>query len=124
VTSMRTRAEQYLAMRRSLGYRLVCQGRLLVDFTDGVLHVTGKYDKVRLVPLHATTTAMLVSYASLRDRLCPVPQGTSFFITCTGRPVPDALARRTFWKLLDRAGICTPPGRRPRIHDLRYFLPA
>jgi integrase len=96
-------------------------GRTDVDLDHGVLHVTGKYDKVRLVPLHATTTAMLVSYASLRDRLCPIPQGTSFFITCTGRPVPDALARRTFWKLLDRAGIHTPPGRRrPRIHDLRH----
>jgi integrase/recombinase XerD len=92
-----------------------------VDLDYGVLHVTGKYDKVRLVPLHATTTAMLASYSALRDRLCPVPQGTSFFITCTGRPVPAALARRTFWKLLDRAGIHAPSGRRrPRIHDLRH----
>ncbi len=93
-------------------------GRTDVDLDHGVLEVTGKYDKVRLVPLHATTTAMLVSYSALRDRFCPVPQSTSFFITCTGRPVPAALARRTFWKLLDRAGIGTPPGRRrPRIHD-------
>jgi integrase/recombinase XerD len=98
-------------------------GRADVDLDHGVLHVTGKYGKVRLVPLHATTVAMLTSYASVRDRLCPVPQGTSFFITCTGRPVPAALARRTFWKLLDRVGIRTPPGRRrPRIHDLRHFL--
>jgi integrase len=92
-----------------------------VDLSTGVLHVTGKYGKVRLVPLHASTTAMLTSYAAVRDRFCPVPQGASFFVTCTGRPVPDALARRTFWKLLDRAGIHTPPGRRrPRIHDLRH----
>jgi integrase/recombinase XerD len=96
-------------------------GRADADLDHGVLHVTGKYDKVRLVPLHATTTAMLVSYSALRDRLCPVPQGTSFFITCAGRPVPGAMARRTFWKLLDRAGIHAPPGRRrPRIHDLRH----
>ena len=88
-----------------------------VDLDHGVLHVTGKYDKVRLVPLHATTTAMLAGYSALRDRLCPVSQGTSFFITCTGRPVPAALARRTFWKLLDRAGICAPSGRRRPAHS-------
>ena len=92
-----------------------------VDMGTGILHVTGKYAKVRLVPLHTTTTAMLTSYATVRDRRCPTPQGASFFITCTGRPVPDALVRRTFWKLLDRAGIRTPAGRRrPRIHDLRH----
>lgn len=92
-----------------------------VDLDAGVLRVTGKSGKVRLVPLHSTTTAMLRSYATRRDRLCPIPQGTSFFITCTGRPVHPNLARKTFWKLLDRAGIETPPGRhRPRLHDLRH----
>ena len=92
-----------------------------VDLSTGVLHVTGKYGKVRLIPLHASTTAMLASYTAVRERLCPIPQSASFFITNRGRPIPDALARRTFWKLLDRAGIHTPPGRRrPRIHDLRH----
>jgi integrase len=92
-----------------------------VDLGAGVLHVTGKYGKVRLVPLHPATTAMLADYAAVRDRLRPAPQAASFFITCTGRQIPDALARRTFRKLLDRAGIHTPPGRRrPRIHDLRH----
>jgi hypothetical protein len=33
MTSMRERAGQCLAMRRALGYRLECQGRLLPDFT-------------------------------------------------------------------------------------------
>jgi integrase/recombinase XerD len=245
MTSIRTHAEKYLAMRRSLGYRLFCQGRLLLDFADqmdragqtrlttiaalawatqtpdtlpvtrrmrlsvvrcfarhlktldptcevppsgllaatarrptpylyspqeisalvhaaetlakplaaatyqalisllavtgiriaealalqradvhldiGVLRVTGKYGKVRLIPLHATTITMLTSYVARRDQLCPVPHGTSFFITCTGRSIHPNLARKTFWKLLDRAGIHTPPGRRrPRIHDLRH----
>jgi site-specific recombinase XerD len=242
MTSMRERAEQYLAMRRALGYRLFCQGRLLLDFADhmdragqtrlttqaalawatqspdtmvvtrrlrlsvvrcfarhlatldptcevpptgllraparrptpylyspeeisalvhaagtlpdplpaatyqtlisllaatgmrigealglkhidvdldtGVLHVTGKYSKVRLVPLHPSTTSMLGDYATRRDQLCPHPQSTSFFITSTGRPVPPSLVQRTFWQLLDWAGIQAPAGRpRPRIHD-------
>ena len=92
-----------------------------VDLDIGVLRVTGKYAKVRLVPLHATTITMLTSYVARRDQLCPVPHGTSFFITCTGRSIHPNLARKTFWKLLDRAGIHTPSGRRrPRIHDLRH----
>jgi len=103
-----------------IGEALTLQ-RTDVDLSAGVLQVTGKYGKVRLVPLHTTTTGMLASYTTVRDRLCPIPQRASFFVTCTGRPVPDALARRTFWKLLDRAGIHTPPDRRrPRIHDLRH----
>ncbi len=92
-----------------------------VDLDAGVLHVTGKYDKLRLVPLHPTTTTMLGDYAARRDRLCPRPPGTTFFITTTGHPVHPNLARRTFWQLLDWAGIPAPPGRRrPRIHDLRH----
>ena len=95
--------------------------RTEVDLDDGVLHVTGKYDKVRLVPLHPSTTAMLNDYAARRDQLCPNPPTAFFFITTTGNPVHPNLARRTFWQLLDWAGIHTPPGRpRPRIHDLRH----
>jgi len=92
-----------------------------VDLRDGVLHVTGKYDKQRLVPLHPSTTAMLTDYAARRDQLCPHPRSASFFITTTGNPVHPNLARRTFWQLLEWAGIHTLPGAaRPRIHDLRH----
>jgi len=92
-----------------------------VDLEAGVLHVTGKYSKVRLVPLHPSTTSMLSQYATRRDQLCPHPQSTFFFITSTGRHVPASLVQRTFWQLLDWAGIQAPAGRpRPRIHDLRH----
>jgi integrase/recombinase XerD len=91
------------------------------DLQAGVLHVTGKYDKIRLVPLHPSTTSMLSDYATRRDQLRPNPQSSFFFITSTGRRVPPSLVQRTFWQLLDWAGIQAPAGRpRPRIHDLRH----
>ncbi|HEX2301019.1 MAG TPA: tyrosine-type recombinase/integrase, partial [Pseudonocardiaceae bacterium] len=40
-----------------------------VDPHAAVLTVTGKNDLTRLVPLHATTVAMLTGYATRRDRL-------------------------------------------------------
>jgi integrase/recombinase XerD len=87
----------------------------------GVLRVTGKYRKVRLIPLHPSMTAALAAYAAVRDQHCPHPQASTFFIASTGRALHPNIARATFWQLLDRAGIQAPPGRpRPRVHDLRH----
>lgn len=92
-----------------------------VDLDVGVLRVTGKYGKVRLVPLHPTMTAMLTRYAAIRDQHCPSPKASTFFLASTGRALHPNIARATFWQLLDRAGIQAPPGRpRPRLHDLRH----
>jgi integrase len=38
VSTLRQRAEEYLTMRRSLGYKLETQGRLLLDFVDYLQH--------------------------------------------------------------------------------------
>jgi integrase/recombinase XerD len=90
-----------------------------VDLDAGVLRVTGKYGKVRLVPLHPTMTGMLACYAARRDRHCPSPQASTFFLATTGRALHPNIARATYWQILDRAGIQAPPGRpRPRLHDL------
>ena len=59
-----------------------------VDTVAGVITIRhAKFDRVRLVPLHPTTTAALQSYAAERDRLCPHPRTASFFINTTGTPV-------------------------------------
>jgi site-specific recombinase XerD len=85
------------------------------------LRVSGKNDLTRLVPLHATTVAMLTGYAARRDRLCPAPVSPAFFLTATGRRAQQRGVQQTFARLLVAADIHTPPGRRrPRIHDLRH----
>jgi integrase len=92
-----------------------------VDPRDAALIVTGKNDQTRLVPLHATTAAILAGYAVRRDRLCPTPASPAFFLTATGRRVQQGTAQQIFARLLTAADIHTPPGRRrPRIHDLRH----
>ncbi len=92
-----------------------------VDARAAVLRVTGKNDQTRMVPLHATTVAMLSGYAARRDRLCPAPVSPGFFLTSTGRRVQQRGVQETFARLLVAADIHTPPGRRrPRIHDLRH----
>jgi integrase len=92
-----------------------------VDPREAVLMVTGKNDQTRLVPVHATTVAMLDGYAARRDQLCPTAVSPGFFLTATGRRVQQGTVQQIFARLLTAADIHTPPGRRrPRIHDLRH----
>jgi integrase/recombinase XerD len=92
-----------------------------IDTHELVLSVTGKNEQTRLVPVHATTMAMLTSYAARRDRLCPTPISPGFFLTTTGRRAQQGGAQHIFARLVPAADIHTPPGRRrPRIHDLRH----
>ena len=87
-----------------------------------MLTVTGKSGKVRLVPLHPSTTAMLGDYAVRRDRLCPGARCPEFFINTAGNRVRVKDADVTFARLLALAGVHAPPGRRrPRIHDIRHY---
>ena len=92
-----------------------------VDEGAALLRVTGKNDQTRLVPLHATTVAMLDEYTARRDRLCPAPVSPGFFLTATGRRVQQRGVQQSFARLLVATDIHTPPGRRrPRVHDLRH----
>ena len=73
----------------------------------------------RQLPLHPSTASELVSYARVRDQLCPAPKTPSFFVSTVGtRPIYECI-RETFCELRVVAGLDT---RRPipRIHDLRH----
>jgi integrase/recombinase XerD len=95
-------------------------GRSDVDLDAGMLAVTGKNGRGRMVPLHPSTAAMLSRYATRRDRLCP-QSSPAFFVTRTGRRATQRWADEAFARLLALAGISTPHGRRrPRMHDLRH----
>ena len=93
-----------------------------LDWDDAVILVRQtKFNKSRLVPVHATTAAALADYASRRDRLLTrAPKTSSFFVSTVGTRVIYADLHRTFRKLVDAADIgpgSTLPGR---IHDLRH----
>jgi len=58
-----------------------------VDLAAGVITIrerVAKLERARLIPLHQTTAEALRRYAAERERLCPRPRSTAFFL---GAPV-------------------------------------
>jgi integrase/recombinase XerD len=89
-----------------------------VDLATGAVTITGaKLDRSRLVPLHASVTAALASYAALRDSL--IPEAAAFFVSSAGRPLAYSTLKETFNQLTTATGLRTP-ARRPRMHDFRH----
>lgn len=91
-----------------------------VDLDAGVITIRhAKHDRVRLVPMHPTTTEALRRYASERDRLCPHPRSPAFFLSSAGTAVHKTCLGVTFRDITTRIGLRTETVR-PRIHDLRH----
>lgn len=90
------------------------------DLDGGVLTIRdGKFGRPRLVPLHPTVTSALASYAACRDKLCPSPAATRFFVSTAGTALRVSGVDYTFAQLTTALGLRTPD-RRPRVHDLRH----
>ena len=97
-----------------------------IDWAQGVVTVgRAKYQKTRLIPLHASTLKQLRSYAGLRQRffaerpwLRPAPR---FFVSTSGGPLTTNDVGEDFRRLTRRIGLRDPGAHRgPRIHDLRH----
>ncbi len=93
-----------------------------IDLTVGVLTIREtKFRKSRLVPLHPTVTAALISYAQLRDRIVTKHKSDRFFLLDNGKP---ANQRGILYAL---HALCKELGWQPRgdyshhrLHDLRH----
>ena len=95
-------------------------GRGDVDLDAGVITVRdGKFGRTRLVPLHPSVTEALRSYAVLRDRLCPAPTSTTFFIAARGGPLRASAVHTTFNELASAIGLRNEKTR-ARIHGFRH----
>jgi integrase len=89
-----------------------------IDWSRSLLKVRhAKFQKSRLVPLHASTLAALRKYVAVRDRLC-VRLGRWVFTSSVGTRVRHQVFGRVFRRLIRRAGL--GDGLRPRLHDLRH----
>ncbi len=97
--------------------------RVDADLAEGILTIRGtKLGKSRLVPLHATTVEHLVAYQHRRDRLCPRPATTAFFLSSTGTRLNSTSTSKAFARVLSGAGITVGAGTaRPRLYDLRHL---
>jgi integrase/recombinase XerD len=93
-----------------------------LDTGRGLLTVRdAKYGKCRQLPLHPSTTAALVDYLKLRDRLRPVAATPALFISQRGTRLLYPQVRHTFLRIVERVGLkARSASRRLKIHDLRH----
>ena len=86
---------------------------------DGVLHIRQtKFNKSRLVPMHASVVAALDAYLRIRATVAGVDDHV--FLTVGGRPMGLGTVHAAFQFILKKANIAPDRPRRPRIHDLRH----
>lgn len=92
----------------------------LKDVTvDGLLIRQTKFQKSRLLPLHATTRAALEQYLSHRQRVAGIDP--HLFVTRRHGQLSRTVVKQTFHQVLKAAGIPRELGRsRPRLMDLRH----
>lgn len=93
-----------------------------VDLGQGVLIIRDtKFGKSRLIPLHASTVAVLKGYSARRDAHLDPPRSPYFFVAEQGGRLLHQYVHKVFWRLSRQIGL-REKGQRdgPRIHDLRH----
>jgi integrase/recombinase XerD len=94
---------------------------LVTDITPNGLRIRKtKFQKTRLVPLHATTVTGLGHYLIHRQEA--KRGGDHVFVSDEGQPLVYWRVHSVFRTLLKSAGIQPSGGRWPRIHELRHTL--
>jgi len=93
-----------------------------VNLVEGELTIRKtKSRKSRLIPIHRSTQQILHQYAHKRDRLCPRPQSSHFFISDSGTDVSQWAIRAAFIRVSRQIGLRGPTDSHgPRLHDLRH----
>ena len=94
-----------------------------VDLKAAVLTIRGaKFGKTRLVPLHASTCAVLADYIARRKRHWKGRAVSSYlFASSTGNRLDGGDIHRTFYALSRQIGLRAPSASRgPRLHDMRH----
>lgn len=93
-----------------------------VDLRQGILTIRStKFNKTRLVPVHATTRDVLRQYGRRRDRIHPKPKTPGFFVSERGTRLEHSCVSRTFYKLSRWVGLRGPSDHHgPRLHDFRH----
>jgi integrase len=92
------------------------------DLQQGLLTIRAtKFGKSRLVPLHASTTAVLTDYLARRDRLLRCCPNSYVFVSGRGQRLDGGDVRRTFYHLSRQVGLRgSTHSCGPRLHDFRH----
>ena len=92
-----------------------------LDVQAATLKVTGKYGKIRLLPLHPTVLDGLTAYLGERERLLPAANCPALLITSRGTRLTSQVVHPVFRALADSVGLtASSTACRPRLHDLRH----
>lgn len=94
-----------------------------VDLKGAVLTIRGaKFGKTRLVPLHASTCAVLADYIARRERHWKRRAVSSYlFVSSTGNRLDSGDIHRTFYMLSRQIGLRgRTASHGPRLHDMRH----
>jgi integrase len=94
-----------------------------VDLKAGVLTIRGaKFGKTRLLPLHASTCAVLADYLARRQRHWAGRTVSSYlFLSSWGNRLDGGEIHRTFYALSRQIGLRGPSDSHgPRLHDMRH----
>jgi integrase len=109
-----------ISLLAATGMRISEALNLLVsDITpSGLLIRRTKFQKTRLVPLHATAMTGLGRYLTHRQEIRR--GGDHVFVSEEGQPLIYWKVHSLFRTLLKSAGLKPSRGRWPRLHDLRH----
>jgi integrase/recombinase XerD len=93
-----------------------------VDLGNAVLTIRGaKLGRDRVVPIHASTCAVLGAYLGQRERLLGVRDSPYLFPSRRGKRLDIGVVHRTFYALSRQIGLRGPgDSHGPRLHDLRH----
>lgn len=97
-----------------------------VDLNTAVLTIRGtKFGKSRLVPVHASTRAVLAQYLARRDWFLDGRSAAYLFVSSRGNRLDGGQVRRTFYRLSRQTGLRAPGvSHGPRLHDFRHRFAA
>jgi integrase/recombinase XerD len=92
------------------------------DLTEGRLTLRHtKFGTSRWLPLHRTTPQALCRYVTRRDRVYPIPNSPSLFVSAQGTRLSSWVVRATFVQRSRQLGWRGPTDSHgPRVHDLRH----
>ena len=94
-----------------------------VDLAAGVLTIRGaKFGKTRLVPLHASTCAVLAAYLARRQRHWAGRAVSAYlFVSSQGHRLDAGDIHRTFYAVSRQVGLRgATASHGPRLHDFRH----
>jgi integrase/recombinase XerD len=93
-----------------------------LDLDQAVLTIRGaKLGRIRLVPLHASTTEVLVDYLRRRVECFGRAISPYLFVSNRGTRLDQGQVHRTFYQLSRSTGLRRPEASHgPRLHDFRH----